>query len=209
MSSSVAIVDDHQLIRRGFASAIGESADLTVIWTAETIAEATEHLRRESPKVIIIDLQLADGRGMDLIRMVQKNHANTKVLVSSMRDEKIYAGRCIKAGASGFISKSEPVNQLIAAIKVILDGNVYLSEQMTARVLKTLGEPSQADGIDSLSDRELQVLELIGVGKDTKSIAKEMHISPKTVDSFRERIKTKLQLSNATELIHFAVVTSL
>jgi len=209
MVYTVSVVDDHPLIRRGFASAINESHGLEVLWTATTIAESVQLLKTAVPHVIVVDLGLSDGAGLELIRMIRDSDASTKVLVSSMQDESVYASRCLKAGASGYISKSEPVEKLIEAIRLILSGEVYLSQAMTSRVLQKLGGPGEAEGVDKLSDRELQVLEMIGSGMDTKTIAKEMHISPKTVDSFRERIKAKLQISNATELIHFAVTRSM
>jgi DNA-binding NarL/FixJ family response regulator len=204
-NASVAVVDDHPLIRRGFGSSIGDEAGLIVVWTASTIVEAIENLNSSIPEVMVIDIALGDGSGLDLTRTVKERHPAVKVLVSSMKDEKLYAGRCLKAGASGFISKSEPVEKMIEAIHVIADDEVYLSEAMMLHTRNSAESKSGAEGIDRLSDRELQVLEMIGKGMDTKRIAKQMEISPKTVDSFRERIKAKLQLANSTELVHYAV----
>ncbi|QDT11612.1 response regulator transcription factor [Planctomycetes bacterium K23_9] len=205
MGVSVAVVDDHPLIRRGLAEAIREESDLNVAWTATSVAETMDKLQFEVPDVAVVDLVLTDGQGLDLVRDVKKKHINTKILVSSMQDETVYANRCLKAGAHGFIGKSEPVETLIDAVRLIVNDQIYLSPKMTSRMLQNIGSPNEADGVERLSDRELQVLEMIGTGKDTKSIAKEMHVSPKTIDSFRERIKSKLQISNATELMHFAV----
>jgi DNA-binding NarL/FixJ family response regulator len=204
-SASVAVVDDHALIRRGFGSSISGEEGLIVVWTASSIVETMEKLQSSVPEVMVIDLVLEDGSGLDLVRSVKEKHPLINILVSSMQDEKLYASRCMKAGASGFIAKSEPLEKLIEAIHVIAEGEVYLSDAM-ANYMRLCADPKTgAEGIDRLSDRELQVLELIGKGMDTKRIAKDMDISPKTVDSFRERIKSKLQLSNSTELVHYAV----
>ncbi|MGB7343000.1 MAG: response regulator transcription factor [Pirellulaceae bacterium] len=205
----IAVVDDHPLIRRGFSVAIGEADGLNVCWTAASIAEAIAGFQSVVPKLVVIDLRLPDGDGLELIYRIRKIHADTRVLVSSMQDEEVHAGRCLKAGASGFISKSESVETLVKAIRMVLDDQVYLSEKMSSFMLRVIADPTQAAGLELLSDRELQTLEMIGLGKDTKTIAKEMDVSPKTVDSFRERIKGKLKIKNTTELIHYAVTHTL
>ena len=205
MVTSVVVVDDHPLIRRGLASLLDAEPDLSVSGTAASIKESID-LLKGGPDVVVVDLVLPDGSGLDLIRKIRRLAPKTKVLVSSMRDEKVFAWRCLKAGASGYVHKQEPLEALMSAIRRVLKGEITVSERMTTRLLGGISSSQESvhDGIERLSDRELEVLEMIGAGMGTQQIAKLLHLSAKTIDSFRERIKNKLDIGSVTELVHFA-----
>ena len=200
----VGIVDDHDLIRLGAAAAIGQASDIEVIWTAGSVGVAWDCCQQQAPDVVVIDLKLGEEDGLVLIRKIGNLEKKVKAVVSSMRCEQQYAPRCFKAGASGFVSKSEPVETLIAAIRNVHNGGVQFSPQATALLLEPSRDHPDRAGVNELSDRELQVLEYLGDGKTTKEIASYLHLSPKTIETFRERVKRKLKLESNAQLIHFA-----
>ncbi len=197
----ILIVDDHPLVRSGLAQLIGDCADLEVCGEAGNMTEALTQIESTQPDLAIIDLSLAGGSGLDLIERIRSRHKDLLMLVASMHDETLYAERVLAAGARGYINKQEAQDRIIQAIRQVLDGKVYLSQQMTERLLNGMVESgSEKRDINSLSNRELQVFELIGQGVSTKKIAKRLNLSIKTIETHQAHIKKKLGLDSAHEL---------
>lgn len=202
------IVDDHPFMRRGLAQTINDMTDMAVCGEAESKTEALERVDELQPDLIVVDISLGDGSGIELIKDVKSRWPDVKMLVSSMHDESLFAERAIRAGALGFVNKGESSQVFVEALQKVRDGKIYLSSRMTDYVLNqfvTASEEPRKSRIDSLSDRELEVFELIGRGMITKQIAARLDLSPKTVETYREHIKMKLNLSNGTELTRHAV----
>lgn len=206
--STVLIVDGHPVVRAGFSNLIAKESDLRVCGEAESFSEAMCQLRDNPAEIVVTDVSLKNGSGLELTRELAVQSPQTHVLVCSMYDDALYAERALRAGARGYINKREPADRLLAAIRRILEGRVFLSELMTERMLnRSIGhrETKTHSPVESLSDRELEVFEKIGRGVTTRQIAEHLHLSPKTIETYRENIKTKLSLSNATELTQQAV----
>ncbi len=204
----ILIVDDHPIVREGLAARIARQQDLMVCGEAEAVTDALELVKTERPDLVIVDLSLKSGQGLDLIKRIHACSANTKTLVSSMYDESLYAERALRAGALGYVNKQEMSEKIIEAIRYVLDGKIYLSPTMTERLLqRAVGGPPQLvqSPIGTLSDRELEIFKMIGQGKTTRSIADQLHLSIKTVETHRENIKSKLDILNAAELSREAV----
>jgi DNA-binding NarL/FixJ family response regulator len=203
----VLLVDDHPLVRRGLADSIAEEADLEVCGEAADAAEAMRELERTQPDVVVTDLSLKSSHGLDLIGMVKARNPHTKILVSSMHDETLFAERVLQAGAMGYVTKQEPPETLIEAIRQVLRGELYVSRRMTSRILHRVaaGVPAQDNPVEGLSNRELQVYEMVGQGLTVQQIGMRLHISPKTVETHREKIKQKLNLKNSAELNRRAI----
>jgi DNA-binding NarL/FixJ family response regulator len=204
----ILIVDDHPIVRHGLAQLIDEEAGLSVCGSAATPAEAVEAVDRTQPDLVIVDLSLGDESGLDLVKDLKQRHPDRRMLVLSMYDESYYADRVLRAGAMGYVMKQTAAGQMIAAIHQVLAGKVYLSESMAASMLDRLVGRNPKAGVtpvDSLTDRELQVLQLIGKGLGTRQIAETLHLSIKTVENYREHIKAKLQLRSSSELVRYAV----
>ena len=202
----ILIVDDHPLVRTGFAQLIGDTHDLEVCGEAGNMADALGLATSLKPDLAIIDLSLAGGSGLDLIEHIKARDSNILMLVASMHDEALYAERVLSAGARGYVNKQEAQDRIIQAIRQVLDGKVYLSNRMTERMLSGMvsGKSEKRD-IDSLSNRELQVFEMIGQGIATGKMAVHLNLSVKTIESHQAHIKKKLGLSSAHELTHRAV----
>ena len=203
----VMLVDDHPLVRRGLADVIAHEPDLEVCGEAADVAEAMQALDRDRPDVVVIDLSLRSGHGIDLIEKIKAHDPRIKTLVSSMHDETLFAERVLQAGAMGYITKQEPPEALVRAIRQVLRGELYLSTRMTSRILHrvTGSAPQPESPIESLSNRELEVYEMIGQGLTIQQIATRLHLSPKTIETHREKIKQKLNLKSSTELNRRAV----
>lgn len=204
----VMIIDDHVFMRRGLAQTIQDEPGLTVCGEAGSISEALKQFPSPPPDVAIVDISLADGSGIDLVRKIKDDWPATKILVSSMHEESLFAERAIRAGAQGFVNKSEHPDTFLAALKQVAAGQIYLSHRMTHRMLDLmLGESveDKRSPIERLSNRELQVFEMLGRGMVTKQIAYRLGLSHKTIETYREHIKQKLGLSNACELTRHAV----
>jgi DNA-binding NarL/FixJ family response regulator len=207
-SRGVFLVDDHPMLRQGLKELL-DSMGLQCCGEADDEPTALQEIPRRSPDLVIVDISLKKGDGLELIKKLKAQGCEAPALVSSMHDEKIYAERALHAGARGYISKDAPTETLIKAIKRVLDGGIYLSEAMSQRALQRVvdGDPELSQSpIDLLSDRELEVLELIGKGLATREIAERLGLSVKTIDTYRENLKTKLNLSTANELIRYAVI---
>lgn len=204
----VLVVDDHPLLRLGLTALIEDEPDLEVCGQAAGYSEALTLVSKESPDAIIVDISIKDGTGLELIAALKATQPELKMLVSSMHDEMLFAERSLKAGALGYVNKSEVPEKLIQAIRRVLDGKIYLSEEMTERMLQNATQATSGNGespIDKLSNREIEVFEMIGRGLSTKQIAEKIHLSVKTVETYRENIKHKLNLGNGNELIRYAV----
>jgi DNA-binding NarL/FixJ family response regulator len=202
------IVDDHEILRQGMRLMLEQQRDLEVCAEAADEAAAIRHYRQVQPDVVIVDISLKTGNGIDLIKRIKAVDANARILVYSMHDEQVYAERALRAGAMGYVTKQKPAQAILHGIRDVLRGKLHFSEELTQRVLERVAanEPiSQASAVDNLSDRELEVFEMIGRGLTTRAIADRLHLSPRTVDTYRERLKIKLVLANAAELHYRAI----
>jgi DNA-binding NarL/FixJ family response regulator len=201
----VIVIDDHPIVRRGLVQLIDSSTDLDVVGEAESHAEAIEVLARTEADVVVVDLSLGDSNGLDLLSEIKTHHPDLKSIVFSIHDAELYAPRALRAGASGFVSKTQPCEDVLVAIRALSDGEIYVAPDIAQRILRRMsgGSPSRAadGGIELLSDRELQVFELVGQGKTTGEIAKSLRLSPKTVETHRQRIKGKLGIDSGTKLL--------
>ncbi|TWT79596.1 Oxygen regulatory protein NreC [Planctomycetes bacterium CA13] len=208
-STRILIVDDHAMVREGLATFLSNQPGMQVCGEASGASEAMRQIEQNRPDFMIVDMSLKVGHGIELIKQVHALDPSIKMLGLSMHDECLYAERAIRAGAMGYLSKEHSRTLIIDAIRTILRGQVFLSDAMTSRLLKrSIGkeEDSIKEPIDTLSDREMQVFQLIGQGITVREIANKLELSPKTVETYRENIKAKLGLDNATELIRHAVL---
>lgn len=206
--SSVFLVEDHAVSRAGYLRVIEQDPSLEVCGEAGSANEAFTVILQSPPDVVIMDIGLRSGNGLELIKNLKTIHSRLKVLVISMHDELVYAERALRAGASGYLMKSESLNAVIAAIKQVLSGELYLSDKMKQRLVqKSLGQLTRESDfpLDALTDRELEVYHLTGNGFTTREIAARINLSAKTVDSYRENIKYKLRLGNSAELSRHAI----
>lgn len=204
----VLLVDDHPIVRQGMAQLINRERDLSVCGEANTAHEALSLLNTLKPDVAVIDVSLEDRNGIDLLKDIKTRFPKLPVLMLSMHHESLYAERALHAGAKGYIMKQEAPDRVLTAIRTILTGEVYVSEKMAARMLRTLADTRSGDQrspIERLSDRELEVFRLIGKGFSTSEIAEQLFLSAKTVETHREHIKGKLQLAKKGELLRYAV----
>jgi len=204
----VLIVDDHPLLRKGVSQLIDQEKDLIVVGEAEDAPKAITAIETTKPDVALIDITLNGTSGIELVKNVKARFPKLKMLVLSMHDESVYAHRALRAGASGYIMKQEGSEKVLTAMRKVLRGEVYLSEHLGNRMLHTLVNghaPLPSSPVEELSDRELEVFNLIGQGHGTRPIAEKLHLSIKTIESHRAHIKEKLNLQNATELVHHAI----
>ena len=204
----ILVVDDHPMMRTGLAHLINKQPDLEICGEAGSPAEAMKHISKNRPDLILADITMKEGSGLEFIETSAPSHGDVRILVVSMHDEQVYAERVLRAGACGYIMKEESGEYLITAIQRVLAGGVYLSEAMSARMLQSLTQPKSRDNdspLRRLTDREFEVFQLIGQGKNTEEIAGQIHISPRTVDVHRANIKEKLNLKAGAALIHYAV----
>lgn len=207
LPSRILIVDDHPIVRDGYAQLIGNQSDLEVCGSAASEQEALVEVRKRSPQLAIVDITLKDSNGIELIKDLRFRHPHLKILVISAHDENLYAERALEAGALGYINKQEATGKLIDAVRRVLSGDVYVSEAISARLLKRrVGLQNRRDvsAIDQLTDRELQVYQMIGNGQTSKQIAGTLNLSTKTIERYKENIKKKLSIKNATELVQKA-----
>ncbi|MGA7979954.1 MAG: response regulator transcription factor [Chromatiaceae bacterium] len=205
----ILIVDDHPLVRAGLAALIQAEPDLEVCGETGAFSGALELFRETEPDLAIVDLSLAEGSGLELVRRLTAPQSRTRVLVCSMHEESLFAQRALNAGAMGYINKQEATSNVIEAIRRVLSGKIYLSGSMTERLLNRItarGSSVKAmPSIRDLSDRELEVFDLIGRGLSSSQIAEQLHLSVKTVEAHRAKIKRKLNLGSGRELTRYAV----
>jgi DNA-binding NarL/FixJ family response regulator len=204
----ILLVDDHPFMRAGLGQLIDRQPDMVVCGEAGNPVEAFQQLARTPSDLVLTDLTMPGRSGLEFIKDLRASHAGVAILVISMHDEGVYAERVLRAGARGYIMKEAGGENLLAAIRQVLRGEVYVSPRMSARILNALsaGRPRGSHSpIEQLTDREFEVFQLIGHGKSTRDIAVQLHLSPKTVDVHRSHIKEKLALRDATALIRHAV----
>lgn len=203
---TIAIVDDHPLVREGLAARIAAQPDMEVCGEAADIESALQLVVSHRPSLVIVDIALRDGHGIDLIKRIVAAGVSTRMLVVSAYDESFFAERVLRAGALGYINKQELQGKVIEAMRTVLRGERYLSSAMAQRLIaQAIGSKVAQGGTEALTDRELQIFQLIGRGKSTRDIAEELSVSVHTIDSHREHIRSKLDLRNGTELIQRAV----
>jgi len=204
--SKVLIVDDHPIVRHGLGELIERQSDLEMSGEAADVAEALRQVEANRPDVAVVDISLNDENGIELIEQIKALYPDVKVLVSSMHDEKTYAGRALRAGAMGYINKRESIRKVVDAVRQVLRGEVYLSPAMASQLLHraALGEPLDHDPVEALSNRELEVFEMIGQGQTTQQIARKLDLSPRTIETHRKNIKEKLNLQNGAQLTRTA-----
>lgn len=204
----ILIVDDHPMMRQGLAQLIGMEPDMVVCGEAESAGGALEVVGVEKPDLVLADISLPGKNGLELIKDFQAIQPGLPVLVISMHDESLYAERVLRAGGRGYIMKQEGGKKLMQAIRQVLEGKVYVSEKISAGILETLSgnrAGAESSTMEKLSDRELEVFQLIGRGQGTRDIAETLHLSVKTVDVHRANIKVKLKLKSASELVRYAI----
>ena len=206
--TKVFLVDDHPLVREWLTQLIQRENDMAVCGEAEDVPEAVAKIEQTRPDIVIADISLKKTHGLELVKDLQSRCPSLPVLVLSMHDESLYAERVLRAGAKGYITKQEATKKILLAIRQVLSGQIYVSEKMAARILHklVLGRPKeQSSSVERLTDRELEVFQLIGHGQGTRRIAEELHLGIKTVESYRARIKEKLKLTDGTQLLQQAI----
>jgi DNA-binding NarL/FixJ family response regulator len=208
MRSRVLVVDDHPMTRYGIARLIEQEPDLVVCGEAENVSRGLAAVRELKPHVVLADLTMPDGEGLELIKNVRSLHPEVAVLVVSMHDEALYAERALRAGARGYIMKNEGGEKLVEAIRQVLQGKIYVSENMSGKVLEIFsGRRRRADDttIGKLTDREFEVFRLLGQGLTTREIGQQLRLSTKTVETHRLHVREKLGLKTGPALIKYAV----
>jgi DNA-binding NarL/FixJ family response regulator len=206
--AKILIVDDHPIVRQGLAQLINRQADLSVYGEAGDAAAARKAVDNLCPDLVLLDLSLRDIPGIDLIKEFQIRQPKLPILVLSMLDQDLYAERVLRAGARGYVMKQEATEKVLIAIRRVLQGEVYVDEKMVSKILKKVaGATSAGEGSPQglLSDRELQIFQLIGRGHGTGRIAEELHLSVKTIETHRAHMKEKLKLKDSEELTQYAV----
>jgi len=204
----ILIVDDHPIVRQGLRRVMEGEEDLLVVGEADTVREARTAINELAPDVMIADISLKEGDGIELVRDVRAHHPQLPILVLSMHDEAIYAERMLAAGANGYIMKHAASEQFLVAVRRVLDGGIYVSEAIGNSMIQKFASGSShvaVNPIDRLSNRELQILHMIGKGKSTREVAQALNLSIKTIESHRQRIKRKLNLSSGTQLVQYAI----
>src|SRR5215467_8547234 len=203
----VLLVDDHPVVREGLAESINKESDLTVCAQAEDHQGALRAIETTHPEMVVVDLMLRDSSGMELIKDIHARWPRLLILVVSMHDETLYAERVLRAGAQGYITKQQATHDILSAIRRVLSGGIYLNDRTASVVLARLAaKQAVTDSItDLLADREMQVFELTGRGLSTREIGGQLHIDVKTVDTYRARIKEKLNLKSSSELLQLAI----
>jgi DNA-binding NarL/FixJ family response regulator len=208
VKKKIFVVDDHAMFRDGVRRLIDQEEDLAVCGDAADAAGAMLGIQESSPDLVIVDISLADSSGIDLVKSIKRDFEDLPVLVVSMHDESLYGDRALRAGAMGYVAKSEPATTVLEAIRKVLGGDVHISDKMATMLVSKLvkGEPDQPPTpLEVLSDRELEVFRMMGQGKGTREMAEEMKVALPTISSFKNRIKEKLRLKNSTEMALLAI----
>jgi DNA-binding NarL/FixJ family response regulator len=202
------VVDDHPIVRQGLAQMLNREANLVVCGDAEDASTVLQAIVTIKPDMLIIDISLKGPDGLDLLKNIRARYASLPVLILSMHDESIYAERALRAGANGYIMKHEATEMVLVAVRQILNHETYVSDRVASKILQRYisGSDSQASSpLSDLTDRELEVFRLIGMGHSTRMIAEELHLSVKTVESYQAHIKDKLSLKNGRALVQHAI----
>ncbi len=203
----ILLVEDHAMFRERLAHLINQDPEMSVCAEADNIRDAMEKARTSAPDAALVDITLKGSSGLEFVKDLKTAGMNLPILVLSMHEESLYAERVIGAGARGYITKHQSSSTLLKAIRRILSGEVYLSEEMTSAILKkSTGEEPKSGGINKLADRELEVFQLIGSGRSTREIAAALNLGITTVETYRTRIKEKLGIRHAADLQHKAAI---
>jgi DNA-binding NarL/FixJ family response regulator len=210
----VFVVDDHPIVRAGLAQLINHEPDLRVCGDAEEMCAALQTIDALRPDILIVDISLNGPDGLDLLKTVRAKDPSLPVLILSMHDESIYAERALRAGANGYIMKQEGTDRVLVALRRILDREIYVSDRIANKMLRQFASAGgsanlQRSPLEDLSDRELEVLRLIGEGHGTRQIAEQLHLSVKTVETYQGHLKEKLGLKNARELVQYAIQSAI
>jgi len=203
----ILLVDDHPIVRKGLRRLIEVEPQLTVCAEAEGVRDAREAIRQHQPDAVVVDLSLKDGDGIELVKEVRSHHPSLPLLVLSMHEEAVYAERLLAAGANGYIMKQAASELFIEALQAVLAGRQYVSDAISAKLQRkaTASDTGGPRGlVESLSNRELQILERIGSGRSSRQIAESLNLSVKTIEAHRQRIKRKLELKSGAQLVNFA-----
>jgi DNA-binding NarL/FixJ family response regulator len=206
--TNILIVDDHPIVRQGLAELINHEDDLLVCGQAEDAHQAMKAVKELKPDMAIVDISLKETSGMELIKDLKTQYPNLPVLALSMHDESLYAERALRAGAKGYIMKAVATEKVITAIRKILGGEIYTSDTMASKMMRKFIDGSKdihASPVESLSDREQEVFQLIGKGYGTRQISDRLFLSIKTIETYRAHIKEKLHLADAAELLQYAI----
>ncbi len=206
--SKILIVDDHPIVRQGLAELVNHENDLAVCGQAEDAHQAMKAIKELRPDMAVVDISLRETSGIELIKDINVQYPDLPVLALSMHDESLYAERALRAGAKGYIMKAEATEKVITAIREILNGEIYVSDKMATKMVRQLvGSKTKISTtpVERLSDRELEVFHLIGKGYGTRQISERLHLSIKTIETYRAHIKEKLSLANAAELLQHAI----
>jgi DNA-binding NarL/FixJ family response regulator len=204
----VFLIDDHPVVRQGMGRLIDDQADLMMCGQAESPPEAMRLLPGAKPDVVIVDLTLRDGDGLELCKQIRARWKHLPILVVSMHEEGLYAERALKAGAGGYVMKQEPQETVMDAIRAVLRGEIYLSAAMSAKLLQSFSgmhSPADLPPLQRLTDREMEIFRLIGHGQSVRAIAAKLFISTKTVEAHKEHIKQKLNLATSREILQYAI----
>ena len=204
----VLVVDDHPAVRDAVALVVGAQPDMDLVGVAGTAAQAFELARAHDPDVAVVDISLGDAHGLDLLQALRAEREGLEVVVFSMYDEAVYAERALRAGARGYVRKSEPTAAVAEAIRAAADGEIYLARRAASRLLARVAmgaEPDGPGGLDELTDREMAVFQLLGQGETAEAISDRLNLSRKTVETYRRRAKEKLGLGSVAELLQFAI----
>jgi DNA-binding NarL/FixJ family response regulator len=205
--TKVLLVDDHPILRAGLGKLINQEADMMICGEAEDGPTAFDLAGTLNPDIAVIDISLKGSNGIELVKNLKARYPDLPTLVLSMHDESLYAERALRAGSLGYIMKEEAIEQVLVAIRKVLQGEIFLSEKMKGKMLQQMASGKGkviSSPIEQLTDRELEVFRLIGEGCSTRQIAGQLHLSVRTVEAYREYIKSKLNLKNATELVQHA-----
>lgn len=206
--AKILIVEDHELVRVGLQQLIELQPDLQICGQASGVKEAQQLIQQTSPHIVIVDLRLEGSSGLELIQWIAERRSHTKIIVLSMHEEQDYGERVLRLGAMGYVNKQEAAQLIIAAIRRVLAAKLYFSEELVDRVLRRMASRSNdvvGSPVAALSDRELEIVTLLGHGFTTEDIANRLFLSRNTIGTYRERLKSKLRLRNAAELTRFAV----
>jgi DNA-binding NarL/FixJ family response regulator len=204
----VLVVDDHELLRSALKGLLANEPNVEICGEADEEDEAFRLVSALQPNLVFVDLALKTGNGLDLVKRIKAKDPSIRVVVLSMYDSRLFAERALRSGASGYINKQQPSSDILQAVRTVMNGDIYLSETMTREMLRRAShgnEPWSRSPIEDLSDRELEIFRLIGQGRATRQIAAELHISTSTVETYRERLKTKMGLKNGAELTRRAM----
>jgi len=199
----VLLVEDHPMFREHLGQLIDRDLGMSICGEADNIKDAMRLILETKPDIAIVDITLHGSSGLELLKDIKAQGLDLNVLVLSMHDEELYAERALRAGAKGYITKNEASSEVVAAIRCVMNGDVYASRQMTAKLLERMTQKrgnSELAGMETLADRELEVFQMLGRGKSTREIAQALNLGESTVETYRARIKEKLQLRSAAEL---------